>query len=90
MNTEAELLGQLCPYPSNAAHLRLLTKQICSNGGLTPYVGAGMSTGSGFPTWTAFLQSMAGDPLTLAQIDLLLGRGDYEEAASYIEKFAAG
>jgi hypothetical protein len=50
-------------------------------GGVTPFVGAGMSAGFGFPDWRTFLTSLASDEGQRKRIAARLDKGEYEEAA---------
>lgn len=52
------------------------------SGRVLPFVGAGMSIASGYRPWGAFLLSLLADaPQIRAEVEALLARGEYEEAA---------
>ena len=49
---------------------------------IIPFVGAGLSVPSGYPTWTQFLYNLCEEShVTNQEIEALLGQGLYEEAA---------
>lgn len=55
------------------------------NGHVLPFVGAGMSIASGYRPWGAFLLSLLADaPQIRADVEAMLGRGEYEEAAQLV------
>jgi hypothetical protein len=55
------------------------------NGHVLPFVGAGMSIASGYRPWGAFLLSLLADaPRIRADVEAMLGRGEYEEAAQLV------
>lgn len=63
---------------------RLLTARK-QNGHVIPFVGAGMSIASGYRSWGAFLLSLLADaPQIRADVEAMLGRGEYEEAAQLV------
>jgi hypothetical protein len=50
-----------------------------------PFVGAGMSFPSGYPTWTTFLYQLCEEShVQKDELDRLVGAGDYEQAASVL------
>jgi SIR2-like domain len=56
-----------------------------NNGHVVPFVGAGMSVASGHLTWGAFLLSLLADaPQIRADVQVMLARGDYEQAAQLV------
>lgn len=60
-------------------------KRVFDSGNITPFIGAGLSMASNFPSWTAFLYQMCDESdLTTAQLTQLLQSGKYEEAAQEI------
>lgn len=55
------------------------------NGHVLPFVGAGMSIASGYRPWGAFLRSLLADAQQIkADVQAMLGRGEYEEAAQLV------
>jgi len=55
------------------------------SGKMLPFVGAGMSTGSGFPTWTEFLYQICDEShVCRHNLDKLLSEGKYEESAQLL------
>ncbi|MCP1199079.1 SIR2 family protein [Notoacmeibacter sp. MSK16QG-6] len=55
------------------------------NGQILPFIGAGMSIASGYRPWGAFLLSLLPDaPQIKADVEAMLTRGDYEEAAQLV------
>lgn len=66
------------------ARFRALTARK-ENGHVLPFVGAGMSIASGYLPWGAFLLSLLADaPQIRAEVEAMLGRGEYEEAAQLV------
>ncbi len=60
-------------------------KRCYQSGGLTPFVGAGLSISSGYPGWTAFLQSICLESHVDKQdLDVLLLSGRFEDAAQLL------
>lgn len=54
-------------------------------GQIVPFVGAGMSVPSGFPTWASLLRSLMTDaPDRQEELDKLIDSGAYEEAAQLV------
>lgn len=62
------------------------------NGSMIPFIGAGMSVGSGFPTWTRFLYDLCNEShVSKDELDQLLTAGEYEQAAQKLyEDLGAG
>jgi hypothetical protein len=70
----------LCQF-DNASRFRRL-KEIYRRGGITPFVGAGMSMPSGYPSWTAFLyRALSETRVPHDEFNELINNGKYEEAA---------
>jgi len=67
---------------SNEHNLRDL--EACSDK-LVPFVGAGLSAAFDYPGWKAFLQGLAKGSPILAEVDRLLSKDQYEEAAQTLE-----
>jgi SIR2-like domain len=65
--------------------------ELCKFGGVVPFVGAGMSSPSGYPMWTDFLKNQRRQT-NISQIDFerLLDAGEYEEAAQEIATHMRG
>ncbi|MBI4663460.1 MAG: SIR2 family protein [Verrucomicrobia bacterium] len=77
-----ELATMLGNFGDTAANLRLLTEQIRSPVGVTPFVGVGMSVPFKFKAWKDFLLEQASDnPPLREKIEKRLAEGQYEEAA---------
>jgi hypothetical protein len=75
-----EILGM---YENRARFEQLV--RLHKAGNLVPFVGAGLSITSGYPSWTAFLyQCCEESGVTKAQLTQLLGDGLYEEAAQLL------
>ena len=57
-------------------------KRTYDNGRVMPFLGAGISMPSGYPGWTKFLYDACEEShITEQELDILLGNGQYEEAA---------
>lgn len=70
----------LAAYDNKARFEQLLTA--FKSGSMIPFVGAGMSIPSGFPSWTKFLADLAKEShVELTSIEALLTHGNYEGAA---------
>lgn len=55
------------------------------NGHVLPFIGAGMSIASGYRPWGVFLLSLLADaPQIRTDVEGMLGRGEYEEAAQLV------
>lgn len=60
-------------------------KKAFDSGNVTPFIGAGMSMPSNFPSWTAFLYQLCDESdISTERLDELLSIGKYEEAAQEI------
>ncbi|MBO9648251.1 MAG: SIR2 family protein [Variovorax sp.] len=68
---------------SNAETLYHLERQGRSTPGLIPFIGAGVSTSFGFKDWKGLLIG-ACPPSLLGEVERLLGRNKYEQAAELI------
>ncbi len=56
------------------------------HGQVLPFIGAGMSIASGYRPWGAFLLSLLPDaPQIRADVEAMLTRGEYEEAAQLVQ-----
>lgn len=56
-----------------------------NNGNVLPFIGAGMSIASGYRRWGAFLLSLLADaPQIRVDVEAMLGRSEYEEAAQLV------
>jgi hypothetical protein len=52
---------------------------------VVPFLGAGISMSSGFPSWTQFLRELQAEShVVAADLEVLLSSGDFEEAAQLI------
>lgn len=52
---------------------------------MVPFIGAGMSAACGYPPWTKFLNQLCSEShVKEADINVMLARGEYEEAAQLI------
>ncbi len=76
-----ELLGDI---GFNAMYLGKLAEQCQKEGGIVPFVGAGMSAPFGFPQWGEFLLGTANNQELKAEIQERLDALEYEEAASLV------
>lgn len=75
-----EILDQ---FAQKDRFLRLI--EAYKSGAVTPFVGAGMSTPSGYPGWTNFLrQQRRQTQISEPQLEELISKGLYEEAAQQI------
>jgi len=65
--------------------------KLCKSGGVIPFVGAGMSSTSGYPMWTSFLKNQLRQTnISPADFDVMLQAGEYEEAAEEIANHMRG
>jgi hypothetical protein len=72
---------------SSESYRRLeMLASLIPKGGVVPFVGAGMSASSGYPSWGAYLQNLAVDWLDTAVVDQHLKNGEYEALAEAIQK----
>ena len=69
---------------SNEHNLRDL--EACADK-LVPFVGAGLSAAFDYPGWKGFLQGLAKGSPILAEVDRLLSKDQYEEAAETLENY---
>ena len=81
MTITREGLRILGDIATNAQNLLLLEKQIDK---LVPFVGAGLSADFGYPTWNRLLQDLAGQTALASDINRLIARSDFEQAAEII------
>jgi hypothetical protein len=72
---------------SREAFERLVEAHLAGRG-ITPFAGAGMSAESGFPGWRGFLLEQAKRFRVSAEIEALLDRGEYEQAAQLLREAA--
>jgi hypothetical protein len=89
--TDAELRERI--DSENADVFAALEGQLRSSLGVIPFVGAGMSAGikldedwSTFPQWGKFLRGIAKGTPVEAKVEALLKAGNYESAASTVDK----
>lgn len=67
------------------AHRFDALKRAWSSQNVVPFLGAGLSMPSGYPSWTQFLWSLQEEShINTADLDLLLDTGDFEGAAQLI------
>jgi len=60
-------------------------QELYKRGAIIPFVGAGMSMPSGYPSWTAFLYDVLNDTnVQKNAFDTLIKNGEYEEAAQLL------
>ncbi len=73
--------------PSNGDYLDDLQERLTAPQPipLVPFIGAGLSMPMGFPSWPAFLQTLAAECGRSAEVATLLGESKYEEAAEAVE-----
>lgn len=65
--------------------------ELCKSGAVIPFVGAGMSSTSGYPMWGEFLKAKRRQTAILPDdLDAMLLRGEYEEAAEEISNHMRG
>ncbi|WP_196588114.1 SIR2 family protein [Aliivibrio fischeri] len=75
-----EILGM---YDNNGRFEQLV--RIHKAGNLVPFIGAGLSIPSGYPSWTAFLYQCCGESgIAESELTHLLSDGLYEEAAQLL------
>lgn len=80
------LLARLERVPENDFHLRELLKQVQTESGVIPFVGAGLSAPLGFATWSAFLSELGRRAGAQTQTADCLARGQFEEAAEDLRR----
>jgi len=74
----------LSRYQENGPRFKKL-QEIFRRGAITPFIGAGMSIPSGYPSWTGFLYQVLEDThFPKADFDTLIQEGAYEEAAQVL------
>jgi len=78
-----ESLKRLLEIANNRALLPLLIRQV-KDAGVIPFVGAGLSASYQLPQWRSLLENLATDPATRADVDRMLGDGEYEAAADLL------
>lgn len=60
-------------------------QELYKRGAIIPFVGAGMSMPSGYPSWTSFLYEILNDTkIQKEAFDVLISNGEYEEAAQLL------
>jgi hypothetical protein len=60
-------------------------QELYKRGAIIPFVGAGMSMSSGYPSWTSFLYEILNDTkIPKEAFDILISNGEYEEAAQLL------
>lgn len=60
-------------------------QELYKRGAIIPFVGAGMSMPSGYPSWTSFLYEILNDTkIQKEAFDALISNGEYEEAAQLL------
>lgn len=65
--------------------------ELCKSGGVIPFVGAGMSSTSGYPMWSNFLRNQLRQTnIPQGDFDEMLQAGKYEEAAEVIATHMRG
>ena len=65
--------------------------ELCKSGAVVPFVGAGMSSTSGYPMWAEFLRTKRRQTTILEEVlEGMLLRGEYEEAAEEISNHMRG
>lgn len=58
---------------------------LCKSGAIVPFIGAGMSSPSGYPMWTKFLENQRRQTdISKEELEWMLQQGEYEEAAEKI------
>lgn len=80
------LLARLSDASENDFHLRELLKQVQTESGVIPFVGAGLSAPLSFATWSAFLTELARRAGAETQTADRLARGQFEEAAEELRQ----
>jgi len=78
------LLSKLAPVADNEFHLRELVKQVQTESGVAPFVGAGLSAPLGLATWGKFLANLAIAAGLEREVAQLVRVGQYEEAAEQL------
>jgi hypothetical protein len=79
-----EKASEILSHFDNAARFEQLSVAF-NNGAMIPFVGAGLSVASGFPTWTKFLYQLCGEShVSPDDLRALLNEGHYEEGAELL------
>lgn len=79
LSDTAERIADVLDQESHERLQRLA--RLIPKGGVKPFIGAGMSAGSGMPTWARFLAEVARGRLPQAELDGLLSDEAYEVLA---------
>jgi HAD superfamily phosphoserine phosphatase-like hydrolase len=82
-----DVCGILGGLGSNRQYLELLSMQ-CQK--LVPFVGAGLSLEFGYPSWSKLLEDLGQQAGLAAQVQPLLAKGGFEEAADLVHKALPG
>ncbi|MDT0606096.1 SIR2 family NAD-dependent protein deacylase [Croceitalea rosinachiae] len=81
-----DLFGDEHWYEKNESRFEQLVKALV-NRSVVPFVGAGLSVEGGFPAWGAHLRQQGRTSgIPTADIDEMLGKGQYEQVIEEIEK----
>lgn len=79
-----DLADQVLAVHDNANRFEAL-KRACSSRNVIPFLGAGFSMPSGYPSWTKFLWDLQTEShVNPSELESLLNKGDYEGAAQLI------
>jgi hypothetical protein len=68
----------------NQANIERLQEQLSTPGKVIPFVGAGLSASYGFKGWWDFLMQLAGQFGVTRQVEEILSKNLYEEAAQFL------
>src|SRR3569833_1519466 len=79
-----EIEEALRPLLRSLHNLELLAIQVKTGGGIVPFVGAGMSAPYRFKGWGAFLLEHAETYGVKSDVEAMLNKGLYEEAAQLL------
>lgn len=83
-NSLRDLTTQLLSIPDNVRRFGAL-KKACASRIVVPFLGAGLSMPSGYPSWTKFLWGLQEESdVNPDELDSFLKAGDYEGAAQLI------
>lgn len=64
---------------------------LCKSGAIVPFIGAGMSSPSGYPMWTKFLENQRRQTdISKEELEGMLQQGEFEEAAEKIAMHMRG
>jgi tetratricopeptide (TPR) repeat protein len=69
---------------ASQANFQHLLDQVASEQGVVPFVGAGMSVESGYPSWSGLLRSLVDGTKSECDVANLLAAGEYEDAAERV------